>query len=466
MASPSTADVSESFAHLTLDNTDKLSSTDEISVHSLPDIQAFLELARQHDKDAQTRSSGNDPGFEDAAISSHLTPLVRNESLMQRRNILLDAINENTQDHKQDSNKMDGAELFKTIQPFIDQYMAQFSGVLMMPGARQVLHEPDLDLDLKAEDTFDKIPHRSIESNRTTSPSTSPPQSSDSHLTDSRGTFVEEDFCKPIPPIVASNTSLNQSGNLGTDSTQENPDSAWLSNNQRQGASKVDLNRDTEAPQVDLPDLTSHEIDLGPLNPRANEQTIVKLLLELDQYKQENAELVNELQFLRSQLKNTNTKTGKTTDDKHENYSHNTSENILEKGNKHVCVMEDKSTPIKLSQDPVPKTSIDETSIPGEFRPYYQRLQLAKVDALTSAEKSNLIKSIMLSLLVSDFDHLPSVMPQVGSYLRMTSKFLDDLHSRLYRNNDVGPLRYLRDYDLHTSDGLQECLDGMFNIII
>lgn len=449
MATPSTADLSESFAHLTLDNTDKLSTTDEISVHSLPDLHAFLELARQHDKHIVSDGLSHRHEFENAVISNHLTPLLKNESL-KHENLFWGSTPGAPQMQKQVINNMDGAALFKALQPFIDQYMSQRAGQTQSAEHNDDGHENYLDLDLKVEDTFDNIRRHSIESNRPSSPLTSPPQSSESHFTDSRGTFVDEDVCRPIPHF----TSGRQTDAKQT-ATHSGPHAHEINIEQHREfqTPENEIQTDAEAPQVDLPDLTTDEIDLGQHNNQANENTIAQLRLELEQYKQDNAGLINELQFLRKQHKDTiDTGTPAIT----------AAETKFKMENRGAQTANETERPAKVEDE----VAVDMESIPEEFRPYYQRLQLAKVDTLTSVEKSNLIKSIMLSLLVSDFDHLPLAMPQVGSYLRMTSKFLDDLHSRLYRNNEVGPLRYLRDYNLNTSDGLQECLDGMLDILI
>lgn len=475
MATPSSADFSESFAHLTLDHSDKLSNTDDLSVHLLPDLQAFLELARQHDKHVQSSDLKARHEFGNHMMSNQLTPLLRNDSLAQK-NMFWAADHEFPQVHKQDLDTMDGAALFRALQPFIDRYMSQMGNT--RHSARSAHESADneafLDVDLKVDDTFDNIRRHSVCSNRPSSPLTSPPQSSESHL-DSRGTFVDEDLCRPTSGLRIGETN-SKSTNARKESKVE-MEKELQNNLQTYGGQDDDLEVSDlgELPQVEMPDLTADEIDMGQ-NDRAHEQVIAQLRLELEQYKQDNAELVNELQFLRKQKVSQQTQRVKDqegTKGEFDTNSNKTHDNRDELNERKVETTDKKPLETTKSQiqdqkinfgcDCKKSTSIDKNNLPEEFRQFYDKLQLAKVDELSSVEKSNVIKNIMLSLLVTDFDHLALAMPQVGSYLRMTSKFLDDLHSRLYENNEVGPLRYLRDYNLHTSDGLQECLDGMFS---
>lgn len=483
----STADFSESFAHLTLDNTDKLSTSDDLSIHSLHDLQAFLELARQHDLNTESRQSAESRDPEFADISLHLTPLVKNGKPKRLAGRVFDTISEGEHNHKGHSD-MDGAALFRALQPFIDLYMAQKSRQLLTPASGHA-HDADSDLDLKVEDTFDKI-RRHSGSTRAVSPMTTPPGSSGSHLADSKDTFVGENTYKAMPNILdASLAQMPLMNSKIQPLARRIPDWDIVPSSEAddtvQGAQT-----DDEAPLVELPDLTTHEIDLGDPHGPTHNEIIAELRMELEHYKQDNCELVNELQFVRSQLESLRTDnhdtnqtttnndrcTLKSLKDLKDRKEASLSVEGFRKGNiikKGQGTNDLKQTSEGLHYAPKLHAStitdeyvVDEKSLPEEFRPYYLRLQLAKVDTMTSSAKSNLIKNIMLSLLVSDFDHLPSAVPQVGSYLRITSKFLDDIHKHIYPDNNNGPLRYLRDYALNTSDGLQECLDGMFNRIM
>lgn len=489
MATPSMADFTESFAHLTLDNTDKLSTTDEISIHSLPDLQAFLELARHHDDEARKNDDKHE--FQTSAISSHLTPLIRNDGKLQhRRNVVSEnpietsdyTNNHQHLDKRKSASQPDAAALFKALKPFIDEYLARHGGGPINSAAHYSHHEQDLDMDLKVEDTFDKIRRRSIDSNRSASPLTSPPQSSESHLTDSRGTFVDEDLCRPMTnrdehKIDKIENNIHGKNGIPKTVIQTVVDSGHFSD-KRFADSDPEFDdavadSDAEPPQIHLAELTTHEIDLGSKDLHAMEKNIAELRVELEQYKQENTEMINELNFLRRQVKDKSPQNhqASTLKDKALPSGPTNPSNLTGPTNptrptdptNSSAGAKQLQTPTEISETEKP---MDESSIPKEFRPYYHRLQLEKVETLTSAEKSNLIKHIMLSLLVSDYDHLPSVMPQVGCYLRLTSKFLDNLHRKLYDNNEVGPLRYLRDYNLHTDDGLEECLNGMFTMLM
>lgn len=174
------------------------------------------------------------------------------------------------------------------------------------------------------------------------------------------------------------------------------------------------------APQVELADLTAGEIDLEEKKKPDTAREAAELRLQLDMARQENREMANELKYLR-----------------------------------------DKLAFKKEDSKPISSETVDAC-----FRPYYLKLQLDKVDGLSDVEKSNVIKNLMLSLLVSDFDHLQKMAPRVGDYLRISSRFLDKLHSRFYECGEYCPLRYLRDYAVETMDDFQACLDGMMELVV
>lgn len=109
---------------------------------------------------------------------------------------------------------------------------------------------------------------------------------------------------------------------------------------------------------------------------------------------------------------------------------------------------------------------ITKDSLPDILKPYYQKLQLAKVDQCSEIECRNLLKGIMLSLLISDFDRLPTRVRQLGLYINLSAKFLDTLHNSLYGHTAVTPLDYLFEENLDANDGLEECLAGMTSLVL
>ncbi|KAM9918304.1 hypothetical protein OXX59_008756, partial [Metschnikowia pulcherrima] len=60
MASSTNGDLTESFFHLSSDHSDRLSSGDDVSVHTLDDMSTFLRLAKAHDMNARLRDGSRD----------------------------------------------------------------------------------------------------------------------------------------------------------------------------------------------------------------------------------------------------------------------------------------------------------------------------------------------------------------------------------------------------------------------
>lgn len=110
--------------------------------------------------------------------------------------------------------------------------------------------------------------------------------------------------------------------------------------------------------------------------------------------------------------------------------------------------------------------AISRDSLSDDFKNYYEKLQLSRVDSLTKVELSNLVKNIMLSLLISDFEHLPSISVKVGKFFKLIASFMDQLHSIVYDDSStsVKPSHYLKSYEFGT-DELASCLNGMLEIL-
>lgn len=508
MTTSSSADLLESFLHLSLDYTDRLSSADDWTTRSLDDLLSYLKLAKLHDSEAaRTMPQTNK---ESLRISSHSTPLSRPT---KTRHYSLDMGSIPELESRVPS--VDGAALFKALQPFLDQYITQkdiaddravsskesqeqgkerqeaherheanerkeaqerqetqqsqdiperqelpkkdqnrldkedaekhgkhkpylpkqaelkktdFRRQTDMETHAQAFHYDNLDIELHIDDTFDHV--RRVASDGTirygNSPVTTPPGSSrDSHFTDSRCTVIGRDDTSTDKPFASD--------------TFDAP------------------------PQVDLPDLTADEIDLElPPALEDPQETLAQLRLQLEQYKQDNAELVNEVKFLRrAQASKTRDLTERETREHTQRLEHQrplkTAKETFE-----ADVLTDETSKKQPHNIEEPLT---EDNVPEEFRPFYHRLQLDKINSLSDVEKGNIIKNVMLSLLVTDFDHLPSMAPKVGAFLRITARFLDELHARFYECGDMRPLLYLRDYSMDPSDGLEQCLAGMLSKI-
>ena len=127
-----------------------------------------------------------------------------------------------------------------------------------------------------------------------------------------------------------------------------------------------------------------------------------------------------------------------------------------------------------VNQGPDQPKKIDALSLEGKFRDYYRTLHLDEVDKLSKLDMSNLIKNLMLSLLISDYENLPSNARKYGKFIGVSLKFMDSVHKQLYReptgdiNKDITPSYYLKndrgfvDQDL---ENLQGCLSGMIQTI-
>lgn len=111
-------------------------------------------------------------------------------------------------------------------------------------------------------------------------------------------------------------------------------------------------------------------------------------------------------------------------------------------------------------------TAVTENTLPVDFKKYYRSLGLDKVDELSELQCKNIIKNIMLSLLVTDFEHLPQKMQQLGLYIEHTANFIDDVHQALYGSMDLNPLDYLLKVNQDVNQGFEECLAGMTSLLL
>ncbi|KAF3985329.1 hypothetical protein FT663_05110 [Candidozyma haemuli var. vulneris] len=405
-ASP-TADMTESFMHVT-DHSARLSSIDpDDTTRSLADIRELIRLAQKHDEAVKESRSGvhREPekkkAFRNLSSSAQSTPLQR-------------PLKE----------EVDAARLFSLLQPFLEKYLGEKGGngggsgignigsiggrsrlgsiaddPFTTPRRSVVESESDSENshDLRVDDTFDKPARKVSPVHPASSPVTTPPLSRENK------DFGSEDTIDPE--------------HSDTDAGDEvEPDSdvcKYLGN----------------VPQVELADLTADEIQMDGEKKPDQAKEVAELKMQLEQAKQQNREMANEISYLRDKLAKD--------------------------------VRFEKTSP-PPSAGSIP---INGENVEACFRPYYSKLQLDKVDGLSDVEKSNMIKNLMLSLLVSDFDHMRTMAPRVGDYLRITSRFLDKLHARFYECEGYSPSKYLRDYSVESMEDFQECLDGMMELI-
>ncbi|OBA23029.1 hypothetical protein METBIDRAFT_29571 [Metschnikowia bicuspidata var. bicuspidata NRRL YB-4993] len=482
MASLINGDLTESYFHLSLDHSDPGSASDDLSVHTMDEFLAYLRLARAHDASARGGTAERDfPGdeaaggrraayespfqradrarrhFSDPVLAPgalQLTPLpagrggaAKNGPAAARQDDFFGALRQHgpaartAAQHAPNAAAGRGAApatpgidveaLFRAFQPLLDQYLraqnAPPQGESRAPP--HASHAPDSDPDSAADDTFDRPKHAGARPARPelSSPVTSPPQSSgDSQFCFDKSTEVEHsDGCQQIA---------------------------------------VPEQKRPRAPRLELGDLTVDEIDMD-LGPREAEdaarrqaaeshgESLAAMRLKLDQYQRDNAGMQNELGYLRGQV---------------DALLQAASESRQAAADAPGACSDAGALPVETRPIPgVAGGGLDafQDNLPQQFRPFYERLQLHKVDALGDSEKSNLIKNLMLLLLVSDFDHLSVMTPKVGAYLRITTAFLDSLHAKLYPDQDMQPLQYLRNYNIDINDGLEACLDGMRRLL-
>lgn len=124
---------------------------------------------------------------------------------------------------------------------------------------------------------------------------------------------------------------------------------------------------------------------------------------------------------------------------------------------------------IKSLQGQIGNTNnlITQDSILSDYKQFYTKLQLNQVDRLTKIEMSNLIKNLMLSLLITDFEHLPMVSSKIGKFFKIISLFMDQLHSMVYDDSStaIRPSHYLKNHEYGMTE-LQSCLDGMLETLL
>lgn len=170
-----------------------------------------------------------------------------------------------------------------------------------------------------------------------------------------------------------------------------------------------------------------------------------QLNLQLANSKSHTNELSNEIRYLKNKLT-----------------THNNAENLTLK-------ISELESQVKSLQGQIGNTNnlITQDSILNDYKQFYTKLQLNQVDKLTKIEMSNLIKNLMLSLLITDFEHLPMVSSKIGKFFKIISLFMDQLHSMVYDDSStaVRPSHYLKNHEYGMTE-LQSCLDGMLETLL
>lgn len=186
---------------------------------------------------------------------------------------------------------------------------------------------------------------------------------------------------------------------------------------------------------------TNSKLRLEVLNFRNNEVSELRTLnnqltQKLDESKKYNQELKNEMDYL-------NKNAGKTNQELIDSF-----EDLKKKYAKEIG---DKSKMIDLS------------SLDGNFKKFYTKLNLSEIDQLSKVEMSNLIKNILLTLLL-DFKRLPDNLQALTKFLKISNQFIDNVHDVLY-DNDFKPSFYINNDDSNDIVNYQKCLNDMVKLI-
>lgn len=181
-----------------------------------------------------------------------------------------------------------------------------------------------------------------------------------------------------------------------------------------------------------------------------NEQFKVKNKIhnnKLQVIKNDNEELNNEIKYLKNQL----------------NINNLQNQEIIDKLNDRINIINKENNGLKFEIGNKDE-QVTINSILIKFQEYYNRLKLSKIDKLTKVELGNILKNIMLSILISDFDNLPMNSAKIGNYLKITSRFFDNLHYKFYGDDEkmIKPSVYLKNNKFNEKlCDFETCLNGM-----
>lgn len=425
------ADVSELFLHATSDYTDKLSFSEDLSTRTLGDFKEHLQRAKEHD--LKMKKSRLPLGI---TSSSHSTPIPRHPRHARSRSDFSRS-NEPVA-HRDEMNDIDSGKLYEMFEQFLKERMAKhkpknqsrvesfnvFETPIKKNHEESELDSGELSMNEEVEDTFDhehrKQAGRSPKGQQL--PETTPPQSS--------GTNFEN-----------------------TDET--------IADRQHEEEQVSDVCKPFEMPKVELEDVDVDDLAVDANYPKRKSEappTIAELKKELEQKTEMNQEQANEISYLRSQLQKMAVSQYASSE---KNKTSNTRYWEEQKTQSTQTVLPEQKQSQTQTEKEVETPAVTAETVDPQFRPYYERLGLAKVDTLLDVEKGNVIKNMMLSMLVTDFEHLDTMAPKIGDYMRLSLKFLDAVHEQLYGCSEFRPLRYLRDYRVLDMGAFQDCLDEM-----
>lgn len=486
MTTPSLADISELYLHETSDTIDKLSNPEDYSTTSLDDFLDHLRKAQEHDKRMKKIRESQAMLLR---ISSHSTPISKHEKLHQTSgpHQIGESLGSISESRNTDGMQIDSRKLYEVFERFLEEKLAKEAGEapkkkpsnpitscnvfetpLRKKFAVSELDSGDTSNGEEIEDTFDNDAKRFAPKsykNGPPLPITTPPRSNGTELEGTDDTIAEEP------------------------QRHQRREDQYPSQNKNQSVS--DICKPFEMPpKVELEDVDVDDLKLEAPSVTSEviyKPSIAELKRELEQKTEMNQEQENEILYLRSQLeklaisqykerespRNHNLKSEttalKSTSDEETQVLENEEidKDVPGQDVTRSLVVESTQTEIakrlvvESTQTEAKEIGVTEENVDASFRPYYRKLGLHKVDELSDVAKGNVIKNMMLSMLVTDFDHLDTMAPKIGEYLRMTLRFLDAVHEELYQCGEFRPLRYLRDYGVEDMAELEACLIGM-----
>lgn len=475
-----TQPISESFLHLSRDDTVDLASLSDITNTFSNDLLVYLRMARSLDHKGQktphktpllsTASKGKSTPFDVQGAIGMLPHLSLNQSTpliprtQSKKTDRLSDINESAGSDQQHQ----AAELYREIHPLLLQTLQQFKESIESMLAQKQLRANDQCItpirshSLNNSSDDDKLSlqgERSEKAAKTTrvslldeSPVTTPPHSRD--CDDAKSTlpvltddYTHEEFDCDDSYIPKTKQSIPLSEHNRTiEELQRQIDELKLAvrENERQESKKS--HQPQQGPiSVDIPseDLLMPEkhAHFAEETIRGLNTTIKGLKHNLEAAELNNSELQNEVLYLKHQVPS-----------KSQDSSSQLQARVdaLEAENRHLRAKNGDESNL-----------MEANTVPARFREYYHRLKLDKIDTMDRVALANTIKNMLLSFLVTDVDSLPTASAKIGRYLKLTGKFIDRVHEHLYES-EVQPSTYLTNADFGPELAeLTACLDGM-----
>lgn len=466
-----TQPISESFLHLSQDDTVDLASLSDITNTFSNDLLVYLRMARSLDHKSRKNTKTpvlSAPASKDKVMPfdvlggfgnlphlslNHSTPLIpRTQSKKHDR---LSDIDESAASNP----KRPAADVYREIHPFLLQTLQQFKESIESMLAEKQLRNNDQFItpirshSLNNSSDDDKLSLHGEKSDKVEkairvplldeSPVTTPPHSRDCE--DTKETLHGPNYDDSYIPKTKQTVPLSEHNRI-MEELQRQIDELRLAAIEKE----IESSKKARLPQQGpiLVDLPSEELQIPEKHAHFAEETIKDLNRTIKGLKNRlaatdsnNSELQNEIHYLKHQVPS-----------QAQNSSSELQAKIdaLEAENRHLRA--------KNGDDAM---LMGPATVPERFREYYGRLKLEKIDGMDRVALANTIKNMLLSFLVTDVESLPTSSVKIGRYLKLTGKFIDRVHEILY-DSEVQPSTYLTNGHFGPEMAeLAACLDGM-----